>query len=105
MVARSILNSWRVAFKPRHSIAMLPRWANVVALGRLHRRHIRAAAGLVAQEDRGLTPGAILGIKGAGIVRPEEVPDTDGEKRFSCSGCGREPRQIGRKMSRFTLPL
>ena len=44
----------------------------------LHTRHIRAAAGLVVQEDRGLRPGEILGIKGTDIVLPEEVPDTNG---------------------------
>jgi hypothetical protein len=76
--ARAVAGAWKVAFKPQHTKALVPRWRHVVADGMLDLNRPRAAACLHIQGSRGLRPGEAVALRGRDVVLPEECPGAGG---------------------------
>jgi hypothetical protein len=73
-LSRAALAGWSVIQKPNHTLALLPRWARVVAYGLMMIGRPRAAAGLMLQVLNGLRPGEMISCHGRHLVLPEECP-------------------------------
>ena len=78
-LSHAILNAWKVAFAPVHTVPMVPRWGVVVCDGLLRHGHPRAAGVLYLQFMHGLRPGEAFGLTPMALVLPEESRSTMGK--------------------------
>jgi hypothetical protein len=81
-LSRAAMAGWSVMVKPNHTLALVPRWAHVVAAGILRLGYPRVAAGLMLQVRHGLRPGELLSLKGRHMILPEECPAAMGSGIF-----------------------